>query len=153
MDNTRDKDSLRSIEDWFKQAKPHPKAKDQSTQLGVHFEEVGEMLDSLVATGMDSFNILVEARVHIKALANLMKRDPYAISVANREEFLDSVADQIVTAVGSGYMHAMDVPGAAHEVDRSNWSKFVDGKPIFDENRKIMKGPGYFKPSLAAFIN
>lgn len=38
------------------------------------------------------------------------------------------------------------------EVNRSNWSKFVDGKPVFDENGKIKKGDGYTPPDLSKFV-
>ena len=62
------------------------------------------------------------------------------------------MCDQIVTAIGVGYMLDFDMVGALTEVNSSNWSKFEDGEPIFDENGKIAKGKDYFKPELAKYI-
>lgn len=45
-----------------------------------------------------------------------------------------------------------DMVGALDEVNKSNWSKFKDGVPAFDENGKIAKADGYFKPDLAKFL-
>ena len=65
---------------------------------------------------------------------------------------LDSLADQLVTGVGVAHMLRMDIIGALNEVNLSNFSKFVDGIPQFDANRKIIKGPDYFKPNLELFL-
>jgi hypothetical protein len=71
------------------------------------------------------------------------------IYVNNREEFLDSIADQIVTGVGVGHCAKMQVAEAVRRVNTSNWSKFDnDGNPIFNENGKISKGPNYTPPDL-----
>ena len=45
-----------------------------------------------------------------------------------------------------------DMAGALAEVNKSNWSKFKDGAPVFDGNGKIAKADGYFKPDLAKFL-
>ena len=51
-------------------------------------------------------------------------------------------------------MLGYDMDAAIDEVDRSNWSKFdEDGKPIFNENGKVMKGPNYTKPKLKPMTN
>jgi hypothetical protein len=79
--------------------------------------------------------------------------DVYVLA-ENRSEFLDSLADQIVTSVGCGTLIHMDITGAIEEVARSNDSKFdpATGEPIFNEHGKIMKGPAYTPPSLARFV-
>jgi hypothetical protein len=45
-------------------------------------------------------------------------------------------------------MFDMDIVGALREVNRSNYSKFVNGRAVFDENGKIKKGADYSKPDL-----
>lgn len=70
----------------------------------------------------------------------------------DRAELLDALCDQIVTATGIGTFLGMNVPGALSEVNRSNYSKFVNGEPIFNENQKVMKGPDYIPPALTLFI-
>ena len=49
-------------------------------------------------------------------------------------------------------MMGFDIIGALNEVNNSNWSKFENGKAIFDGNGKIKKGTNYFKPNLIKFI-
>ena len=70
-----------------------------------------------------------------------------------KEDLLDALCDQIVTAIGVGYMAGFDMAGALQEVIRSNASKFENGKPLFDENGKIRKGKDYTQPELAQFVN
>ncbi|MDR5839300.1 hypothetical protein [Caballeronia sp. LZ034LL] len=139
---------------WFQAARPEPTSKQFHTQLGVHFEEVGEMLDTLSPlTSMASWK-LHEARVALKALADMLKQHDQLVSVepANRAKFLDSICDQIVTASGVGHHCGFPVLEAMHEVNESNFSKFVDGIPIFDENLKVKKGPYYWEANLDQFV-
>lgn len=75
-----------------------------------------------------------------------------AVSNDDNVEIADALADIIVTCVGYGYMRGIDVKRCLNEVNRSNFSKFVDGYPIFDESGKIVKGDDYSKPSLEIFI-
>ena len=79
---------------------------------------------------------------------------PHAVLDENgiRTELLDALCDQIVTAVGVAHMFGLDIEGALAEVNRSNWSKFVDGKPTFDANGKIAKPATYSKPDLTPFL-
>lgn len=70
----------------------------------------------------------------------------------DKTELLDALCDQIVTAVGVAHMFGMNIEGALTEVNRSNWSKFVNEAPVFDENGKIAKGPDYTPPDLTEFL-
>ena len=74
---------------------------------------------------------------------------------SNNLAFLDSIADQLVTATGCATVHGMDPVGALNEVNRSNFSKFDEqGEPIYHpETHKLMKGPNYSEPNLAPFIS
>jgi hypothetical protein len=140
---------------WFEAARPTPTNKQFHTQLGVHFEEVAEMLDALTAVTAGADWRLHEARVALKALAQFLKTNPNSITVEpkDRQEFLDSICDQIVTSSGVGQHAGFPVVEALDEVNASNWSKFdSNGQPIVDANGKIMKGPNYFKADLAQFV-
>lgn len=129
---------------WFKRAVPEPTSKNCSVQYGVHLEEVAEMLTAVT----DSDPYLTE---DIQSTAYDYKLGS-AFNISDREEFLDSLCDQIVTAVGVAYMNGFDIVGALQEVNRSNWSKFENGTPLFDENGKIKKGPNYSPPDLSKFV-
>lgn len=137
------KEVTQSILDWFKEAKPNPTIRDIATQIGCHFEEVAEMLEA-------TNNVNDET----KDFADFYKQG-YGTDNVNyfdKQELLDSLCDQIVTAIGVGYMMGFDIIGALNEVNNSNWSKFDGGKAIFDENGKIKKGANYFKPNLIKYI-
>jgi predicted HAD superfamily Cof-like phosphohydrolase len=138
--------SLDTTQLWHARAKPWPIEEDFNAQLGCHIEEFVEMLDTLAVLGHNTnsgFDLLhaVDALDHLSAG---LKSGETKMHITNRKEFLDSLADQVVTAVGAGYRAGMDVPQAVDRVNTSNWSKFDEhGQPIFDENGKIAKGPNY----------
>jgi predicted HAD superfamily Cof-like phosphohydrolase len=143
-------DSIQDITNWFKAAKPNPTAKDALVQQGCHFEEVIEHLTSIGIESEDlcdlSNNLKCNTRLQSDdAIANYMDTIDYV-------ELLDSLCDQIVTSVGVGYMMDFDMLGALCEVIRSNNSKMVDGKFIFDDNGKIMKPDTYSEPDLIPYL-
>lgn len=145
-------DTLVQTQNWFLKAVPNPTNKNVSTQMGCHLEEVEEMLQTIYPNGSYDAELLQRAQDAITNLANHMKRkdDAYRIDVST--DLLDALADQIVTATGVGVFLGMNVPGALAEVNRSNYSKFENGEPVFNENKKVMKGKGYTPPDLSKFI-
>jgi predicted HAD superfamily Cof-like phosphohydrolase len=145
-------DTLQNTVLFFAKAFPEPSDKNRTTQMGVHFEEIAEMLKELDGDTPHSRALLRTAHAAMHDLAEHSKKTG-GIFVTDRQAFLDSIADQLVTATGCAYHHQMDAVGALNEVNRSNFSKFDDnGQPIFDENRKVTKGPNYSKPDLTRFI-
>lgn len=138
---------------WFQRAMPEPTSQNRSTQMGVHFEEVVEMLDEIDAQTFTGQHLITVARNALHELAEWAKANAGGVFVTNRLKYLDSLADQLVTATGCAHVEDMDPVGALDEVNRSNWSKFDDnGQPIFNENRKVMKGPGYSEADLNPFV-
>lgn len=137
-----------AIARWFQLAVPTPTDKNRAVQIGVHFEEVTEMLDALNAPAAvcDSLRTLSET------LKTGMTVKLDALDEEHRLELLDALCDQIVTAIGVAHMMRMNIVGALAEVNRSNYSKFVNGLPVFNEHGKIAKGPGYSKPDLRPFV-
>lgn len=133
------------ILNWFKLAIPEPTDKNRTVQIGCHFEEASEMANAIGDHDCD-------ARLH--SVAEFYKKESPGIGATaiDRAELLDSLCDQIVTAVGVAHMFGMDIEGALNEVIRSNWSKFVDGKPQFDVNGKIAKPESYSPPNLEPFL-
>jgi predicted HAD superfamily Cof-like phosphohydrolase len=147
-------DIITQTQKWFEVAVPNPTSKNISTQIGCHLEEVVEMLDVLQTKYPGYKNKLDDARKHLRFISNLLKQeeDSFFIKEEDRKELLDSLADQIVTATGVGTFLGMNVPGALAEVNRSNYSKFEDGEPVFNENKKVMKGKDYTPPDLTPYI-
>lgn len=140
--------SIESIDLWHSRARPNPTDEDFNVQLGCHFEEIVEMLDSLAFTFDASAQAGLAAK-HLETLANMLKSGEGRAKITDRKEFLDSVADQVVTGIGAAHCAHMDGRTAVVRVNRSNWSKFDDdGQPIRDANGKIAKGPNYTSPDL-----
>ena len=140
---------IHNIKEWFKAAKPNPSAEDVCVQIGCHYEEVSEMSAVL--------NDDVEYALADTAILYKRKHNGYIgvlkeLSADARVELLDALCDQVVTAVGVAYMMGMDIEGALAEVNRSNWSKFKDGVPVFNEHGKIVKGAEYTPPELSDYI-
>ena len=139
------------MEAWFRKAVPNPTSKNISTQIGCHLEEIAEMLETISSVNKDDAKIIASLNDAIVYVANRVKQNG-GIVVKDRIGLLDSLADQIVTATGVGTFLGMNVPGALAEVNRSNYSKFEDGEPIFNENKKVMKGKDYTPPDLTPYI-
>lgn len=143
---------LNKTVEWFETAIPEPNERNVQTILGVHFEEVAEMVATLKGTDRLTQSILTQTLVALHGLAlHLKTSQPGSVQVTNQTELLDAVCDQIVTSAGVGYHYGHNVVGAVDEVNRSNFSKFVNGKPLFDQNMKIIKGPNYEKARLKWF--
>ena len=140
-----------NIVDWFKAAKPEPTKKDALIQQGCHLEEVVEHLASMEV----EIEGLEELSYDLKANTKNQSDDSIddVMKTIDELELLDAICDQIVTAVGVGYMMGFNVEGALKEVVRSNNSKMVDGKFIFDENAKIAKPKTFSEPNLKPYLN
>ena len=68
-------------------------------------------------------------------------------------EVADALTDLLYVTYGAGHAFGIDLDKCFNEVQNSNMSKLgLDGKPIFDEKGKVMKGPNYFKPDLNKFV-
>lgn len=147
------KDELQLTKEWFEQAIPEPTPEHKRVQIGCHFEEFAEMLLSIGYEKTEEFDAINGEADWWKGKLNSFtdKQDDLVLH-CDRQALLDSLADQIVTAVGIGHMMGLDVLGALSEVNRSNFSKFENGNAVFDENGKIRKGENYTPPDLAKFI-
>ncbi len=68
-------------------------------------------------------------------------------------EVADALTDLLYVTYGAGHAFGIDLDKCFNEVQNSNMSKLgKDGKPIYNEIGKVMKGPNYFKPDLSKFI-
>ena len=68
-------------------------------------------------------------------------------------EVADALTDILYVTYGAGHSFGVDLDKCFDEVQRSNMSKLgIDGKPIYNESGKVMKGPDYFAPDLKKII-
>ena len=69
-------------------------------------------------------------------------------------EVADALTDILYVTNGAGHAFGIDLDKCFEEVQNSNMSKLgEEGKPIYNESGKVMKGPKYFKPNLTKFVN
>ena len=68
-------------------------------------------------------------------------------------EVADALTDILYVTYGAGHAFGINLDKCFDEVQNSNMSKLgSDGKPIYNESGKVMKGPDYFKPDLSKFL-
>ena len=69
------------------------------------------------------------------------------------KEVADALTDILYVTYGAGHAFGINLDKCFEEVQNSNMSKLgTDGKPIYNEKGKVMKGPNYFKPDLSKFL-
>jgi predicted HAD superfamily Cof-like phosphohydrolase len=77
-----------------------------------------------------------------------------AIDKKDLLEVADALTDILYVTYGAGHAFGIDLDKCFDEVQNSNMSKLDEnGKPIYNDSGKVMKGPNYFKPNLSKFIN
>ena len=96
-------------------------------------------------------NKIVQLRIDlIEEELNELKE---AVKNNNIVEAADALTDILYVTYGAGHSFGVDLDKCFDEVQRSNMSKLgVDGKPIYNESGKVMKGPDYFAPDLKKII-
>ena len=93
----------------------------------------------------------------IKLRYNLIKEElnelQNAIKTKDLKEIADALTDILYVTYGAGHAYGIDLDKCFKEVQKSNMSKLgKDGKPIYNEKGKVMKGSKYFEPNLRQFI-
>ena len=121
-----------------------------------NFEKVGTFMKTF---GQDvkqsssfSTNKINELRV------NLIKEElDELIEAMNKKDLVevaDALTDILYVTYGAGHAFGINLDECFQEVQNSNMSKLDEnGKPIYNESGKVMKGPNYFKPDLSKFVN
>lgn len=76
------------------------------------------------------------------------------LAADNLVDVADALTDLLVVIYGAGHAYGIDLDACFKEVHRSNMSKLgEDGKPIYREDGKVLKGPNYSEPNLEAVLN
>ena len=77
-----------------------------------------------------------------------------AVKKKDIKEVADALTDILYVTYGAGHAFGIDLDSCFQEVQNSNMSKLGDdGKPIYNDQGKVMKGPKYFKPDLGKYIS
>ena len=93
-------------------------------------------------------------KLRIELIKEELEELTQAMNEKNLLEVADALTDILYVTYGAGHAFGIDLDKCFDEVQNSNMSKLgEDGKPIYNESGKVMKGPNYFKPDLLKFIN
>ena len=117
-------------------------------KVGLFMKTFGQEVKTNASFSSEKINLL---RVNlIEEELNELKE---AIKNKDLKETIDALTDILYVTYGAGHAFGVNLDKCFSEVQKSNMSKLgEDGKPIFNENGKVMKGPNYFKPNLEKFL-
>ncbi len=92
-------------------------------------------------------------KLRVELIAEELGELKEAIRDKDIVEVADALTDLLYVVYGAGHAFGIDLDACFNEVHRSNMSKLgLDGKPIYREDGKILKGPAYFSPDLESII-
>ena len=119
------------------------------SKVGIFMKTFGQEVKNTPSFSSDKIN---------KLRIDLIKEelDELTESIKNKDllEVADALTDILYVTYGAGHAFGIDLDKCFDEVQNSNMSKLgEDGKPIYNETGKVMKGPNYFKPDLSKFVN
>ena len=117
-------------------------------KVGLFMKTFGQEVKTVSGLSSEKINSLRMSLIS-EELEELKK----AISDNDITEVADALTDILYVTYGAGHAFGINLDKCFNEVQESNMSKLdKDGKPIFNENGKVMKGPNYFKPDLSKFL-
>ena len=116
-----------------------------------------------VKTFMETFGQIVKTKPQIpdektmQLRYDLIKEElaelEQAMKDKNLKEIADALTDILYVTYGAGFAYGVNLDKCFKEVQRANMSKLgADGKPIYNEKGKVMKGPNYLEPNLKQFV-
>ena len=119
------------------------------SKVGIFMKTFGQEVKDKPSFSTDKIN---------KLRLDLIKEELNELSEAmkNRDllEVADALTDILYVTYGAGHAFGINLDKCFEEVQNSNMSKLdKNGKPIYNDSGKVMKGPNYFKPDLSKFIN
>ena len=119
------------------------------SKVGIFMKTFGQDVKNEPSFSTDKIN---------KLRVDLIKEELEELNEAMKNkdllEVADALTDILYVTYGAGHAFGIDLDKCFNEVQNSNMSKLdINGKPIFNSDGKVMKGPNYFKPDLKKFVN
>ena len=113
-------------------------------KVGLFMKTFGQEVKVKPSFSSDKIN-----KLRIDLIEEELEELKEAINTKDLKETIDALTDILYVTYGAGHAFGVNLDQCFEEVQNSNMSKLGnDGKPIFNENGKVMKGPNYFKPNL-----
>ena len=119
------------------------------SKVGVFMKTFGQEVKDTPSFSTDKIN-----KLRLDLIKEELNELTEAMNNKDLLEVADALTDILYVTYGAGHAFGINLDKCFEEVQNSNMSKLDDnGKPIYNEHGKVMKGPNYFKPDLTKFIN
>ena len=128
--------------------------KMSSTQI-TNFEKVGDFMEAfgqevLYIPTMPDFNL---SALRLELIEEEVQELRDGLGKKSMLEIADALTDILYVVYGAGHAFGIDLDDCFHEVHSSNMTKLgADGRPLYREDGKVMKGPNYREPDLTKFV-
>ena len=117
-------------------------------KVGLFMKTFGQEIKTNASLSSDKIN-----KLRIDLIEEELEELKDAINKKDLKETVDALTDILYVVYGAGHAFGVNLDKCFEEVQNSNMSKLgEDGKPIYNKNGKVMKGPNYFKPNLNQFL-
>ena len=118
-------------------------------KVGIFMKTFGQEVKNKPSFSTDKIN-----KLRLDLIKEELNELTEAMNNKDLLEVADALTDILYVTYGAGHALGINLDKCFDEVQNSNMSKLDDnGKPIYNEHGKVMKGPNYFKPDLTKFIN
>ena len=119
------------------------------SKVGIFMKTFGQDVKNKPSFSTDKIN-----KLRIDLIKEELEELKVALEKKDLLEVADALTDILYVTYGAGHAFGINLDKCFDEVQNSNMSKLDEnGKPIYNESGKVMKGPNYFKPNLLKFIN
>ena len=119
------------------------------SKVGIFMKTFGQEVKNKPSFSTDKIN-----KLRLDLIKEELSELTDAMNNKDLLEVADALTDILYVTYGAGHAFGIDLDKCFDEVQNSNMSKLDEnGKPIYDQNGKVMKGPNYFKPDLSKFVN
>jgi len=119
------------------------------SRVGIFMKTFGQEVKDKPSFSTDKIN-----KLRLDLIKEELSELREAMNNKNLLEVADALTDILYVTYGAGHAFGIDLDKCFEEVQNSNMSKLDNnGKPIYNEHGKVMKGPNYFKPNLSKFVN
>ena len=117
-------------------------------KVGIFMKTFGQEVKTKAELSNDKIN-----KLRISLINEELEELKKAVNDNDILEVADALTDILYVTYGAGHAFGINLDKCFNEVQKSNMSKLgSDGKPIYNESGKVMKGPNYFKPDLKKFL-
>ncbi|MDC0859853.1 nucleoside triphosphate pyrophosphohydrolase family protein [Candidatus Pelagibacter sp.] len=118
-------------------------------KVGTFMKTFGQEVKTKPSLSSDKIN-----KLRIDLIKEELEELTEAVQKKDLLEVADALTDILYVTYGAGHAFGINLDACFNEVQNSNMSKLgKDGKPIYNESGKVMKGPNYFKPDLSKFVS